>query len=159
MSDPSETKTNTAFRGTPYSIWSTENVFEDELESRTKHLDHLRLEYIQAGKYNEETEQNFQKQFQNILRDRGILDSSNRDIIAGEIQKYSGLQTTAEEDAIFLKEQMVHSSSRMDFEEGEKEKVLKYATAIETGQELPEDIDEAEVEEIIRQKKQNYILI
>ena len=157
MSDPSETKTNTAFKGTPYSIWSTENVFEDELESRTKHLDHLRLEYIQAGKYNEETEQNFQRQFQNKLRDRGILDSSNKDIVAGEIQKYSGLQTTAEEDAIFLKEQMVHSSSRMDFEEGEKEKVLKYATAIETGQELPEDIDEAEVEEIIRQKRQNYI--
>ena len=71
MSDLSEPKTTAPFSPTPYSVWATENPFENELEGRTKHLDNLRLEYIAAGKYNEDTEKKFQESFENVLIKKG----------------------------------------------------------------------------------------
>ena len=157
MSDPSETKTTSSFSPTPYSVWSTENPFENELEGRTKHLDNLRLEYIAAGKYNEDTEKEFQESFERVLINKGILTQSNYQQAQEAIVEYSDVLPSNQKDVQFVKDNMGVGMEEMDFEEGEEEKILRYAKALETGQELPEDLDAKEVHEIARQKRQNYI--
>ena len=157
MSDPSEPKTTAPFSPTPYSVWATENPFENELEGRTKHLDNLRLEYIAAGKYNEDTEKKFQESFENVLIKKGILTQSNYQQAQEAIIQYSEVLPSNQKDVQFVADNMGVGMEAMDFEEGEQEKILRYAKAVETGQELPEDLDATEVHEIARQKRQNYI--
>lgn len=157
MSDLSEPKTTAPFSPTPYSVWATENPFENELEGRTKHLDNLRLEYIAAGKYNEDTEKKFQESFENVLIKKGILTQSNYQQAQEAIVQYSEVLPSNQKDVQFVKDNMGVGMEEMDFEEGEQEKILRYAKALETGQELPEDLDANEVHEIARQKRQNYI--
>jgi len=157
MSDPSEPKTTAPFSPTPYSVWATENPFENELEGRTKHLDDLRLEYIAAGKYNEDTEKKFQEGFENVLIKKGILTQSNYQEAQEAIIQYSEVLPSNQKDVQFVRDNMGVGMEAMDFEEGEEEKILRYAKALETGQELPEDLDAKEVHEIARQKRQNYI--
>lgn len=157
MSDPSEPKTTAPFSPTPYSVWATENPFENELEGRTKHLDNVRLEYIAAGKYNEDVEQDFQERFEASLIKKGIITESNYQQAQEAIVQYSEVLPSNQKDVQFVKDNMGVGMEEMDFEEGEQEKILRYAKALETGQELPEDLDANEVHEIARQKRQNYI--
>jgi len=157
MSDPSKPNTTTPFSPTPYSVWATENPFENELEGRTKHLDNLRLETIRAGKYNEDFETDLQERFETSLIEKGLLTQSNQQQVQEAILEFSNVLPSNQKDVLFVKDNMGVGSAEMDFEEGEQEKILRYAKALETGQELPEDIDVNEVHEIARQKRQNYV--
>ena len=156
MSDPSEPKTTAPFSPTPYSVWAIANPFENQLEGRTKHLDNLRLEYIRAGKYDEDVERSFQESFENVLIKKGLLTQSNYDQAQQAIIQFSDVLPSNQKDVLFVKDNMGVGSGEMDFEEGEQEKILRYAKALEAGVE-PEGVDVNEVHEIARQKRQNYI--
>ena len=153
MSDPSELKPKSNFRGTPYEEWVVDNPFEDELESRTKHLNNLRQEYIDAGAYTEDTELRFQDAFKQRLIREDILTPSNEGVVYDAVNEYTGLAANAQDNVDFIRSRV----DDIEFEKGEEEKVLRYISAVDLGEELPEDFDVDGAEEIIREKRQDYI--
>ena len=56
-----------------FSEWSTENTFDDPLESRLKFGDYLREEYLRAGAYDLVVENEILEGFPRSLYDAGIL--------------------------------------------------------------------------------------
>ena len=62
-----------------FSEWSTENAYDDPLESRLKFGDYLREEYIKGGVYTPAVEGGIRKGFAESLQAGGLLepDGSN----------------------------------------------------------------------------------
>ena len=163
MSDPSETNTTPQFQGTPYSVWSSQNAFEDPIESYSKYYDNLRLEYIAAGKYNENTEKSFQYNFRNILTEKELVNEENQEDVIAKLE--SPFKRNPVEEALFIRDAVTKEDGSinesvedlMDFDEGELQQVVNYADALQTGGDMPEGIDAEKVDEIVRQKKENYL--
>tara|TARA_R100001015_G_C4635334_1_gene204721 strand:- start:4307 stop:16507 length:12201 start_codon:yes stop_codon:yes gene_type:complete len=163
MSDPSETITTPQFKGTPYSVWSSQNVFEDPIESYSKYYDNLRLEYIAAGKYDENTEKSFQFNFRNILTEKELVNEENQEDVIAKLE--SPFKRNPVEEALFIRDAVTKEDGSinesvedlMEFDEGELQQVVNYADALQTGGDIPEGIDVEKVDEIVREKKENYL--
>ena len=163
MSDPSETITTPQFKGTPYSVWSSQNIFEDPIESYSKYYDNLRLEYIAAGKYDENTEKSFQFNFRNILNEKELVNEENQEAVIAKLE--SPFKRNPLEEALFIRDEVIKEDGSinesvedlMDFDEGELQQVVNYADALQAGGDIPEGIDVEKVDEIVREKKENYL--
>ena len=91
----------------PYSEWSTENVYEDPLESRVRFGDYIREQYINADSYTPEVEQEISMGFATSLRDDGLLleDGSNIDEINARSAAFDG-RGTFDQQAKYLRDSL-----------------------------------------------------
>ena len=72
-----------------FSEWSSENNFDDPLESRVKYGDYLREQYVNAEAYNPTVEQEISTAFAQSLQQEGLLTEEN----VGDVeQRISAIQ-------------------------------------------------------------------
>lgn len=87
MSDPSNPIKNN-FVETSFSEWRTNNPYEDKVESLGRYTEHLRNEYLEAGRYDEVVESQLQTNLSKGLQANELVTQENVDQINQQLKSF-----------------------------------------------------------------------
>tara|TARA_Y100001973_G_scaffold106829_1_gene188649 strand:+ start:15129 stop:27923 length:12795 start_codon:yes stop_codon:yes gene_type:complete len=161
MTDQSTTPTTPSFVETPYSEWASTNVYEDPIESYGRYAEHVRKEYLGAGKYTEQVEQELSYNVAATLSEQGFLTADNQEQVAARLDSFGKPDLLAQAkqlienpsvgvvslpDAVLLEKAKQEGRSLASIREDAGQDLKKLSEFV-TGSELGEEFSEEAITE------------